>query len=211
MTIIATVKTQSKFRICEIMKTNYQNKLHTPALPRTCGARRPPSFPPFWATAAATARQVLVYKKKKPRPIEVLWSTQKHPADNREHSKPFQAIQTWGGYQHCRWDPNLWQENGRRFCWQEKALSRWGLPPSVQYATLSLWKLPIHFLNKINLGWHNVQWPLPQVPFEGDGASPSKWRATSISAKLPRTGNETTCSTVRHCHGEFVRFFLRLR
>lgn len=57
-------------------------------------------------------------------------------------------------------------------------------------ATLSLWKLLIHLKkkkNNKNLGWHNVKWPLPQVPFEGDSASPSKWRATSASAKLLRT------------------------
>lgn len=95
-------------------------------------------------TAAVTVWQYLAHNKKN-RPIKVLalymvhtkmsyWQQVRH----REYSKPFGAFQTWGGYGHCLWDPNLWQKNIRRFCWWVKALkkclSRWGLLHSVQYS-----------------------------------------------------------------------------
>lgn len=137
---IITVKTQNNFRIHEIVKVTYQNKVHKPAALSICGAWHLHSSPPSGAAAAVTIQHYLAYNIKN-RPIKVLalyiaptkmsyWQQ----AEHREYSKPFEAS---GGYGHCLWDPNLRQENVRRFCWWGKALkkqlSRRGLPPSVQY------------------------------------------------------------------------------
>lgn len=83
----------------------------------------------------------------------------------------------------------------------------WGLPPSVQYGLCP--PAPFFFFFLFNVAWQHGQWSIPELPFWGDGAFLSKWRATSASAKLLRTSSETTYSTVKYYDREFVRFLLR--
>lgn len=193
------------------MKVICQNEPHEPALLSTCGARDLHSSPPFGATAAALGVQ------QKHGPWRHQRCTQTFPTDNRKYSKPSEGTQTWGGYGHCLGDPKCWQENLRFFWWGEalkKCLSGEVLHLLYNMAsvTQSLWKLltPLSFFFFLfNVAWQHTQWSIPELPFQGDGAFLSKWRAMSASAKLLRTSSETTYSTVKYYDREFVRFLLR--
>lgn len=90
----------------------------------------------------------------------------------------------------------------------------WGLPLSVHYGHSEPMKAsepapPSFFIFLLNVAWQHTQWSIPELPFQGDGAFLSKWRAKSASAKLLRTGSETTYSILKYYDRESERFFLR--
>lgn len=200
------------------MRVTYQNKLHKPARLRTCGAWCLYSSPPFWAVAAAAT--VWQYKKKPQ--VHQGTSAVCGPHKNillttgniRSLLRPFRlqvAPDTACG------NPISGRKMEGDFAEGERPWRNvyrdedFHLLYNMVCATLSLWKLLIHLKKKRKIIkiWADTTC---SDPFHKCHLNeiPLKMESKVCLCEAAENRSETTCSTVRHYHREFVRFFLRL-
>lgn len=198
---VITVKTQNNFRICEIMKVTYRNKHHKPAPLSTCGARHCTLH-----RHSGPQQQYLAYHIKN-RPIKVLALSIAPTKMSYRHTGQTQRIfKAFWGFRRLRTLPTGSRPLAGKH--KEILLMGNGLEETVVSTRTStfctIWSMPL-------CAYESFWSSLKKKKKSGLTEHLSKWRATSVSAKLLRTSSETTCSTARHYHGEFGRLFLRLR